>query len=275
MTARGQRGLALFIGAGLALLFSAIAAVQVAGWTVGAVERTRSQLIEGPIDQLVVDADGGEITVVPSIGDNVRISSVVKGSIHTPEPHAYRDGNTVRLDGKCPEITFGPCRARITIYVPQDTPVEVHSGSGDLVASGLTGRVDLETGSGDVTATGLSGPSDLRTGSGDVTVRGLSGVTELNTGSGDVMAEDLATRSVTAETSSGDVELDFRLRPRDVDASTASGDVQIAVPRGGPYHVVADPGSGDQTVDVKTDPEAANTLRASTSSGEVTVVYGN
>jgi hypothetical protein len=275
MTARGQRGLALFVGAGLALLFSAIAAVQVAGWTVGAVERTNSQVIPGPIDQLVVDADGGEITVVPSFGDSVRVSSVVKGSIHTPRPHAFREGNTVRLNGKCPDISFGPCQARITIYVPRDTPVEVHSGSGDLTASGLTGRVYLETGSGDVTATGLSGPSELRTGSGDVDARGLSGATQLNTGSGDVTADDLASRNVTAETSSGDVSLNFRLGPTDVEASTSSGDVQIAVPRGDAYHVMADPGSGDQQVDVKTDPDATSTLSASTSSGDVTVGYGN
>jgi hypothetical protein len=275
VTARGQRATALVIGAGLALLFAAIAAVQVAGWTVGAVERSSSQVIPGPIDQLVVDADGGEITVVPSIGDNVRINSTVKGSIHTPEPHAFRDGNTIHLNGKCPDISFGPCRARITIYVPQDTPVEVHSGSGDLIASGLTGRVDLETGSGDVTATQLGGPSDLHTGSGDVSVRGLSGTTQLRTGSGDIAAEALATRDVLAETSSGDVDLAFRLGPTDVTASTASGDVGITVPRGGAYHVVADPGSGDQEVAVKTDPDASSTLHASTSSGDVTVAYGD
>jgi DUF4097 and DUF4098 domain-containing protein YvlB len=275
VTARRQRGVALFFGLGLALLFAAIAAVQVAGWTIGAVERTSSQVIPGPIDHLVVDADGGEITVVPALGDTVRINSTVKGSIHTPEPHAFRDGNTIRLNGKCPDISFGPCHARITIYVPRDTPVEVHSGSGDLTASGLTGRVSLETGSGDVTAVGLSGPSDLRTGSGDVDVRGLSGAAQLETGSGDITAQGLVTRAVTADTSSGDVNLDFALGPRDVSASTASGDVAISVPDGGAYHVIADPGSGDQQVEVKTDPEATSTIRASTSSGDVTVGYRN
>jgi hypothetical protein len=275
VTARGQRAAALVIGAGLALLFSAIAAVQVAGWTIGAVERSHTQVIPGPVDRLVVDADGGEITIVPSLGDGVRISSTVKGSIHTPEPHAFRDGNTIRLNGKCPEISFGPCRARITIFVPASTPVEVHSGSGDLTASGLTGRVLLDTGSGDVTAMGLTGPSELRTGSGDVDVRGLSGTTQLNTGSGDITAEGLATPSVSADTSSGDVTLDFGLAPKDVVASTASGDVDIAVPRGGAYHVEADPGSGDQQVDVKTDPDATSSIRANTSSGDVNVNYRN
>ncbi|HEY6892102.1 MAG TPA: DUF4097 family beta strand repeat-containing protein [Solirubrobacter sp.] len=275
MTARGQRALALFCGLGLALLFAAIAAVQVAGWTIGAVERTNTQVLPGPIDDLVVDADGGEITVVPGGGDTVRINSTVKGSIHTPEPHAFRDGNTVHLNGKCPDISFGPCRARITIYVPRDTPVEVHSGSGDLMASGLSGRVSLETGSGDVSATGLSGPVDLQTGSGDINARGLSGQTQMHTGSGDVTAQGLGPRNVIAETSSGDVSLDFQVGPNDVMASTASGDVDITVPRGGTYHVNADPGSGDQQIDVKTDPGADRGITASTSSGDVTVAYGN
>jgi DUF4097 and DUF4098 domain-containing protein YvlB len=274
VTARGQRAAALVIGAGLAVIFSAIAAFQVAGWTIGAVERSHTQVIPGAVDQLVVDADGGEITVVPG-GDNVRISSTVKGSIHTPEPHAFREGNTIHLNGKCPDISFGPCRARITIYVPRDTPVEVHSGSGDLMASGLSGRVDLETGSGDVSATGLSGPVELQTGSGDVNARGLSGETRMHTGSGDVTAEGLGPRTVTAETSSGDVSLDFQVAPHDVTASTASGDVDIAVPRGGSYYVQADPGSGDQQVDVKTDPDSSSTIRANTSSGDVNVNYRN
>jgi hypothetical protein len=277
MTRRGQRGTALVIGGVLALLFSAIAAVQVAGWTVGAVERSTTQKITGTVDQLVVDADGGEITVVPSINGVVTISSTVKGSIHTPQPHVVRDGNTVRLDGRCPDISFGPCRARITIFVPRSTPVEIDSGSGDLSAIGLTGRVELHTGSGDVDATGLTGAATLQTGSGDVNVRGLSGPTELHTGSGDVTAEDLGTRDLVADTSSGDVGLEFRLAPDSVTADTASGDVDIALPRSGaPYRFVEpDPGSGEQHVNVASDPDSARIVRAQTSSGDVTVSYGN
>ena len=276
MTKRGQRGAALLIGGVLALLFSAIAAVQVAGWTIGAVERSTSQVIDGPVDQLVVDADGGEITVVPAIDDTVRVSSTVRGSIHTPQPHVSRDGTTVHLDGQCPDISFGPCRARITVHVPRDTPVEVHSGSGDLTAIGLTGRVDLHTGSGDVEATGLTGAANLETGSGDVTVRGLSGPTELHTGSGDVTAEDLGMRALVAETSSGDVVLGFREAPDSVSADTASGDVDIALPDdAGAYRVEPDPGSGEQHVNVRTDPASKRIVQAQTSSGDVTVGYGN
>ena len=40
MTARRKRGAALLIGGLFGLLFTAISAVQGAGWTIGAVERT-------------------------------------------------------------------------------------------------------------------------------------------------------------------------------------------------------------------------------------------
>jgi DUF4097 and DUF4098 domain-containing protein YvlB len=277
MSARAQRGAALLIGAVLALLFSAIAAVQVAGWTVGAVERSNHQVIPGPVDRLSVEAGSGDITVIRELGDArvVTVDSTVEGSIHSPVLRAVKDGTTVRISGNCPHISFGPCNATLVIRVPADTQVEIRSGSGDVTANGLTGNVKLETGSGDVNATGLSGTSDLHTSSGDVNVRGLRGAADLRSGSGDINAEDIATPTVTADTASGDVELDFSLSPSMIDASTASGDVDIAVPGGGVYRLEADPGSGEQHVNIRTDPAATRIIRAQTASGDVTVSYGS
>jgi hypothetical protein len=274
MTARQQRGAALLVGGLLALIFSAIAAVQVAGWTVGAVERTSHQVIPGLVREVTVDAGAGEILVVPTSAAEVRVDSTVKGSLHTPRLRAVKDGLAVRLNGNCPEITFGPCRASIVIHVPPDTAVDIRSGSGDLTASGLDGPVRLETGSGDVHATALNGDADLRTSSGDVMVRNLRGVTQLKTASGDVEAEDLSTQRVEALSSSGDIELDFRSAPQDVDAATASGDVGVVVPNGGIYRVEADTGGGDNEIGVSTDPQSARVIRARTSSGDVSVGYG-
>jgi len=76
-------------------------------------------------------------------------------------------------------------------------------------------------------------------------------------------------------TASGDVELSFRQAPRSVDASTASGDVDVLVPEGEAYRVEADSGSGEQALDVRTDPASTRIIRAQTSSGDVTVAYGN
>jgi DUF4097 and DUF4098 domain-containing protein YvlB len=275
MTVRQQRGGALLVGGLLALIFSSIAAVQVAGWTVGAVERTSHQVIPGPVREVTVTAGAGEILVVPTSRPEVRVDSSVKGSLHTPRLRAIKEGLAVRLDGNCPAISFGPCRASIVIHVPPDTVVDVRSGSGDLTASGLNGPVRLETGSGDVHATALNGDADLRTSSGDVSVRSLRGRTSLKTASGDVEAEDLGSEQVQAVTSSGDVELNFGTSPRDVDAATASGDVRVVVPRGAAYRVEADTGSGESDIGVRTDPESTRIVRARTSSGDASVLYGN
>ena len=79
-----------------------------------------------------------------------------------------------------------------------------------------------------------------------------------------------------AATSSGDVELDFRLAPRDVDAATASGDVDVSLPRGETYRVEADTGSGDSAVGVHDRPgrrrASCAPARARATS---TVGYGN
>ena len=77
-------------------------------------------MIPGPVDKLSVDAGEGDITVVRELSDApyVTIDSTVKGSIHAPVLRAVKDGATVRIDGNCPYISFGPCRARIVIRVP-------------------------------------------------------------------------------------------------------------------------------------------------------------
>jgi DUF4097 and DUF4098 domain-containing protein YvlB len=275
MTLRRQRGGALLVGCLLGLVFAVIAAVQIAAWTVGAVERTTHQVIPGPVGVLQVDAGAGDILVVPTSGSDVRIDSTAKGALHTPRLRAVKDGLMVRMNGDCPAISFGPCRASIVLHVPRGTKVDVRSGSGDLTASGITGPVRMETGSGDVNATGLTGGAELRTSSGDVSAHSLGGDVTLRTASGDLTGEDLAAGTVQAVTSSGDVDLGFRLPPRDVDAATASGDVNVALPFGQAYRVEADTGSGQSEIGVKTDPTSTRIVRARTSSGDAIVSYGN
>jgi DUF4097 and DUF4098 domain-containing protein YvlB len=275
VTVRQQRGAALLVGGLLSLVFATIAAVQVGAWSTGAIERTTHQFVPGPVGTVEVDAGAGDILIVPTSGDGVRIDSTAKGTLHTPHLRAVKDGLTVRMDGDCPAISFGPCRAEIVLHVPRGAKIDVRSGSGDLTASGITGAVRMETGSGDVNATALTGDADLRTGSGDVNARGLAGDVTLRTASGDLNAAELRTDTVQAVSSSGDVELDFRLVPRDVDAATASGDVDVSLPFGQTYRVEADTGSGDNQIGVKTDPASTHIIRARTSSGDVTVGYGN
>ena len=274
MTARGQRAAALVIGAGLALLFSAIAAVQVAGWTIGAVERSHTQVIPGPVDRLVVDADGGEITIVPR--GRRRADQLHRQGL---DPHAGA--------ARVPRRQHDPAQRQ----VPGDQLRPLPRADHDLRAREHAGRGALRLGRPDGERAhrprragdrlrrrhrdGAHRPGGAADRLGRRQRARPQRRTQLHTGSGDVTAEGLAPPNVSADTSSGDVKLDFRLAPQDVVASTASGDVDITVPRGGAYHVEADPGSGDQQVDVKTDPDATSSIRANTSSGDVNVNYRN
>ena len=94
MTLRRQRGGALIVGLLLSLVFAAIAAIQVAAWTADAVERTTHQVVPGPVSMVQVDGGAGDILVVPTSGDDVRIDSSAKGALHTPRLRAVKDGRT-------------------------------------------------------------------------------------------------------------------------------------------------------------------------------------
>jgi Putative adhesin len=275
MTARRKRGAALIIGGLLGLLFTLLSAVQVAGWTIGAVEHTSRQTLPGPVKNLTVDAGPGEIQILPSQDGDVHVETYTKGSLHAPRVRAVKDGTHVMMSGNCPAFSFGPCDAEIVLHVPVGTAVDVHSSSGDVVASGVGGPLALETDSGDVAAIGVTGSADLRTASGDVDLRGGSGEVRLESQSGDVSAGDVASERISAETQSGDVDLDFRVPPRMVDAKATSGDVSVALPDAESYDVVADTGSGDSQIGVRTDPDAPRKVLARTNSGDVTIGYGN
>ena len=62
MTARADRIIALIAGGLLPLIFVSCSAVQVAGWTTGAVEQQAHRTITGPVDELQIDAGGGDVS---------------------------------------------------------------------------------------------------------------------------------------------------------------------------------------------------------------------
>jgi DUF4097 and DUF4098 domain-containing protein YvlB len=256
VSARADRVIALVIGGLLSLVFVACSAVQVAGWTTGAVEQKAHRTIAGPVEELQIDAGGGDVMLVPARGDDVVIDSRARGSLQTPQLEVDITGSDVSVDGGCDEFGFGHCEATLVVHVPAGTAVRVDTSSGDLSAHGLNANVSLYTASGDVRVGRLNGRLDL------------------DTASGDVDAANLRSDTVRAHTASGDVDLDFELPPENVDADTSSGDVRVYVPRGPAiYSVDADTGSGDETVDVNRDAGASRLLKADTASGDVEIAY--
>jgi hypothetical protein len=167
----------------------------------------------------------------------------------------YKDGKLEIRDTGCGFLSFG-CDTDYVVTVPKDLKVSIDSSSGDLNVSGLAGGADLKSNSGDIEA------------------HGIGGVLTLESSSGDLKADDLTASSVKSDSSSGDVDLIFDDAPSSVDAKTSSGDVTVLLPSGDEaYKVDTDTSSGDESARVKTDPSSLRTIKAETSSGDVTVEY--
>jgi DUF4097 and DUF4098 domain-containing protein YvlB len=273
---RRDRRIALITGGLIAIVAIVCSAIQVAGWTVRAVERSTHETIPGPVRELRIDAGKGDVALVPASGKDVTIDGRVKSALRKPRLRVEVDGSDVRVKSGCTDIVLWHCSARIVVGVPAGTAVRVKGHSGDITAAGLDGAVELRTHSGDVRADGLIGTVRLKTASGDVVARNLSGATELESASGDVLGSGLGGATVRAHTASGDVVLRFSSPPTNADASTASGDVFVSVPPGEEsYRVDADTKSGDSHIGIRTDPAATRVLRARTHSGDTVVSYSD
>lgn len=104
--------------------------------------------------------------------------------------------------------------------------LDFNSGSGDLQAGDIAGKLSLQLGSGDVHAHRVGSVDLGSTGSGDVTVRGVSGnVLARQSGSGDLAFSDVKGDARVGSSGSGDIELNNIGGSVDV-GSTGSGDVR-------------------------------------------------
>ena len=112
------------------------------------------------------------------------------------------------------------------------------------------------------------------TGSGDVELEGNLGPVSLQTGSGDVEADITTTSDLTTRTGSGDMELRFGSAPNLISADSGSGDVDIQVPKGQAYDVDTQTGSGDTDIVVQRQDLADHQIQVQTGSGDITVSGG-
>lgn len=149
--------------------------------------------------------------------------------------------------------------------------VQVHSGSGDIEVRDVGGDVKANTGSGHLEASRIKGSVTADLGSGNIRLDQLQGKVLVNTGSGNINGTSLD-GDVTAGADSGNVELTFA-SPRTARVDSGSGNIVVRVPgAGGPYKVTAESRSGDQRIDVPTDPAAKYELKLVAGSGNVNVL---
>jgi len=139
-------------------------------------------------------------------------------------------------------------RIRVDVRLPEDSRLNIKTGSADGHFEGRYGDSTIQSASGDISIQRVAGTLTIRTASADVHVEGVDGTASLSTASGDVLVgyagEDVtadsasgdviveqAERSVRARTASGDLRLGS-VRRGEVDLTTGSGDVRLGIPAG-------------------------------------------
>src|SRR5574337_943262 len=164
--------------------------------------------------------------------------------------------------------------------------LRVKTSSGDVFATGVTGKFDADTGSGDVHAKNLSGDFSADTGSGDVFADGFKGSVHADTGSGDVFLSHTvgdmqfdtgsgdvrikdAAGSLHADTGSGEVHAENYTSGASVWADTGSGDVSLSGDLSAMRKLYIDTGSGDATL--HTTAGLSLHLEASSDSGDLDI----
>jgi DUF4097 and DUF4098 domain-containing protein YvlB len=217
-------------------------------WFVPVTSESRHEAFQGDIDRLVIEA-AGDVTVVA--GDATEITVERQWAMDgTRDAEMELSDGTLTVKAPCSRLAIR-CRADVVATVTPDARVLVSSDNGSISITGITGGVELATSSGDVEVADVAGIAILSTSSGSVHGR-------------------LESSDVTAESSSGDVELTVNGVVNRLHAETSSGAVSVLVPDD-VYRVDADASSGEVTIVVATDPASEKLITAHSSSGDVTV----
>jgi|1186.fasta_scaffold00772_4 hypothetical protein len=207
---------------------------------------------------LQVKGGSAEVEIRPGDGDQVHLERHFERNLFGSDPKEKFDEGKGKLElngGGCGFLSFG-CKTSYVLTVPKDLGLTVDSSSGDITVSGIPGGATLKTSSGNIEVHDVGGPLSL------------------SSSSGDIEADGLTATSVTAHSSSGGADLDFAVAPQNVEAKSSSGDVSIRIPSGDEsYKVETDTSSGDESANVKNDPNATRTIQAKTSSGDVAIEY--
>ncbi|MFY9801533.1 MAG: DUF4097 family beta strand repeat-containing protein [Candidatus Acidiferrales bacterium] len=169
-----------------------------------------------------------------------------------------QNGNSVSIEVRVPHWNFsffgGSHRSvHVDLHVPRELDLDVRTSDGNVVAQGVSGKVQIDTGDGNVTATNVRGDVRMHTGDGHIVGHGFDGSLDADTGDGnlqvdgrfDVLALKTGDGSIEAQVGtgskvangwnlhSGDGHITLRV-PGDlnayVDAHTGDGSITLDIP---------------------------------------------
>jgi DUF4097 and DUF4098 domain-containing protein YvlB len=221
---------------------------------VGTTTEQQSQTYRQQVTRIEFDVDSGNITLAPGDAASVDVSRRLHWRSTKPTVKEDFNGTTMRITSTCPDRD--DCSVDFSVRLAAGVVVQIHTASGDVSITDITGALDISSESG------------------DIKVDNAVGALRITGESGQISGTGLHSRDVTAQTDSGDITLTFTDAPQTVDAQTQAGDVLLTVPRTSDgYRVQADTDAGRRTVSVDQNSGSPRSITGKTDSGDVTVTY--
>jgi DUF4097 and DUF4098 domain-containing protein YvlB len=184
-----------------------------------------------PGGRLTIEADGADLRVTGTGGNQVVVHVLLKGSEKTLERmtlSAEQSGNDVAVTSKHEKGKWSDwiggwnVDGKVEVQVPREYNFDIHTSGGDVTVGQVQGSARGRTSGGDILVTEIRGPVDMTTSGGDVRVEQVDGETRLSTSGGDVDISRI-NGDLDAKTSGGYIHLTDVVGK--VVARTSSGDV--------------------------------------------------
>jgi hypothetical protein len=128
-------------------------------WAVSSERRVTSYSVRGALSAVSLDLGSADAEIVGGRDDPVvevrRTDSSSFG--HAAAHRREVSGGVLRISSRCPRTVLGSCAADYRVSVPNNVPVSVQTGSGDVRLDGFRGSARIATATGNIGATAFCG----------------------------------------------------------------------------------------------------------------------
>jgi len=247
----------------LALIAATATALSGCAGVVGA-KMTYDDTEKAKITDIVLSGGSGDVKVTTAPVDQTTIRRVIRRTTNPGQSYKLT-GTTLSLDTSC-GIN---CSVSYEIQAPPGVKVRGSLDSGNVQLAGVADTT-VTVSSGDVMISDATGPVRVQATSGDIEVLRSHGTVSAIATSGDIRAID-PQGAVDVRATSGDVQIHLTA-PNSITADVTSGDVDISVPPGN-YDIVNRPNPGGDTSirGLTSDPSSKNVLDVKADSGDVNI----
>jgi Putative adhesin len=249
------------------LVVNFLAAMAVAGMTVGAAaaparadQWSKTYQMNGRPDLHVTTSDG-DVSVTG--GDQKQIDAHVTTQGWKIGPDDVQviesqNGNSVSIEVRVPHWNwslFGGGHNRsvhVDLRVPRELGLDVRTSDGNVVAQGVSGKIQFDTGDGNVTATAIHGDVRMHTGDGHIEAHGLDGSLDADTGDGNLRV-DGRFDALALKTGDGNIEAQVATGSKVANGwnlHSGDGHITLRVPGDLNAYVDAHTGDGSITLDI-------------------------